>query len=339
MKISPPGMVIGLLACTISLPLTAAPFYLGDAAKFNAYILQDMHGRHSDVEGRLAVAGNVDLKDYGIGLQLPSETTQPVMVVGQDATVRNARIYHGDATAGGIIDIDETVGLYSEGEFNNTHQFYADSSFDFTATNAQLLAKSALWGQYEATSEVQINGDGNTIWDLTLTGDADINIFSIDAADFSSPNKSLIFDVPATSYNIINVYGESVELFNTGFHHADGTKMTDNRPEDGLAGRHSGEVANNLLFNFVDATELLLHGVGFKGSILAPLADTTFYNGHIDGNFIVGNWMTPDGEETGQVNHYRFGAFVDVSEPATWAILVGALTGLGWRRRLKRKAN
>ncbi|QPG06083.1 choice-of-anchor A family protein [Salinimonas marina] len=338
MKLRKTGIVAGLLACSVSLPLTAAPFYLGDAANFNAYILQDMHGRNSDVEGRLAVAGNVDIKDYGIGLQLPENATQPVLVVGQDATVRDARIYHGDATAGGTIDIDDSVGLYDEGEFNNTHQFYADSSFDFAGTNTQLLAKSELWGQYEATSKVQINGDGTTIWDLTLTGDADINIFSIDAADFSSPNKSLIFDVPSTSYNIINVYGESVELFNTGFHYADGSKITDNRPEDGPAGRHTGRVTNNLLFNFVDATELLLHGVGFKGSILAPLADTTFYNGHIDGHFIVGNLQTPDGEQTGQVNDYRFGDFVDVSEPGTWAVMMAALAGLGWRRWLKRKA-
>lgn len=337
MKVWKTPVAAGILASTLSLTAHAAPFYLGDAANFNAYVLQDMTGRNSDVEGRLAVGGNVNLKDFAVGLQLPQNSALPSMVVGQNATARNTRIYHGDATAGGNIDIDETVGLYNENEFNNTHQFYADNSFDFASTNSELLANSQLWGSYAATSEAQIVGDNDSIWEITLAGDNDVNIFSINAADFSAPNKNLIFDVPSTSYNVINVYGESVELFNTGFSGADGSQLVDNRPEDGEAGRHSGEVANNLLFNFVDATELSLHAVGFKGSILAPLADTTFYNGQIDGNFIVKNWLTPEGEFTGQVNNYRFGDFADVSEPSTWIVTLSALAALGWRRHLKRK--
>ncbi len=337
MKLINQRIVTVIAACMVSLPVVSAPFYLGQAANFNAYVLENMQGNASDVEGRLAVGGDLTLNNYGLGLQLASDNQHPVVTVGGDVSMRNARIYHGDAVAAGNIDIDASVGLYGTDAYHNTHQFYQDSSFDFASTNDELMYKSSLWGSYGATAPVIVDGDSSSIWNLTLAGDQEINIFSIDAATLSASGKGIFIDVPQTSYNIINVYGESVELFNTGFHLADGSKFPDNRPEDGAAGRHDGSYANNLLFNFVDATDLSLHGIGFKGSILAPLADTSFFNGHIDGNLIVKNLFSPEGEQTGQINNYQFGDIADISEPATLTVALGLLAVLGLRRRsLKR---
>ncbi|MEC9062646.1 MAG: collagen-binding domain-containing protein, partial [Pseudomonadota bacterium] len=102
----------------------------------------------------------------------------------------------------------------------------------------------------------------------------------------------------------------------------------------------------NILFNFVDADFLTLHSVGVKGSVLAPYAELSFYNGHVDGNVIANSLVTPlvqlindDGETynapTGQVNNYQFGA-INVSEPASIALLFGAGCFMLARRR---KAN
>ena len=108
------GLIItGCAALTaLSAPALAGPFYLGEAGNFNAYIMEDFTGNHSDVEGRLAVGGNLNTVDYGFGYRLPASNQDNVVVVGNNATLRNARIYNGDAVAGGEIDIDETVGLY-----------------------------------------------------------------------------------------------------------------------------------------------------------------------------------------------------------------------------------
>ena len=92
-----------------------------------------------------------------------------------------------------------------------------------------------------------------------------------------------------------------------------------------------------MLFNFVDATSLSLNAIAFKGSILAPLADTVFYDGQIDGNFIVKSLSSPIGEFTGQINDYRFGDLsFNVDEPGG-ALFIVMLVALGIRQTLLKK--
>lgn len=77
--------------------------------------------------------------------------------------------------------------------------------------------------------------------------------------------------------------------------------------------------------------------------MLAPYAELSFYNGHVDGNVIANRLATPfeelindDGETyaapTGQINNYQFGA-INVSEPASIALLFGAGCFMLARRR------
>lgn len=325
MKLSRANGVKALLIAVgmVSISATAAPISLGEAGNYNAYILENMTGNMSDVEGRLAVGGDLTLDNYAIGLELPADNNKLVTAVGGDATLRNMRIYNGDAEVAGNIDINDTVGLYNGEDTANGKTIFNQSTVDFSAISSDITYRSALWGSYAATAATQVNkNDLNEIWDITFSGSDELNFFSLDAADLSSPNKRITFDIPTTSYAVINVYGESVELFNTGFYSSIlGGKIIDNKPGEF---RHDGTYTNNILFNFVDATELTLHAIGFKGSILAPLADTIFYDGHIDGNLIVKSLTSPEGTYTGQVNNYRFAA--EVSEPGSLAIML--LAGL-----------
>ncbi|WP_018983771.1 choice-of-anchor A family protein [Salinimonas chungwhensis] len=329
------GIVSAALALA-SFTASASPFYLGEAADFNAYILEDMQGYSSDVEGRLAVGGNLTLKDYGLGLQLSDNSSKPVLVGGGDVTMRNARIYNGAATAAGNIDIDESVGLYNEPGTPGTQQFYQSNAFDFAAASAEVVYKSSLWGAYNTTADVMVGANGDDVYGLSFSGTNDINIFSIDARTLSDPNKRIMIDVPETSYTIINVTGEMVELFNTGFHLSNGNKFPDNDSNGPASERHSGLYNESVLFNFVDATSLVMHGIGFKGSILAPLADMTFYNGHIDGNLIVKSLRSDANQQTGQINNYSFLGFSEINEPATAVILMAG--GVLLLRRKKKTA-
>ena len=127
MKAVKQGILSAALALT-SISAVAGPFYIGQAADFNAYIMEDMQGTHSDVEGRLAVGGNLTLDNYGLGLQLNEQGSKPVFVGGGDARMRDSRVYNGDAVAAGTIDINETVGLYNDPDTHNTNAFYQDSS-------------------------------------------------------------------------------------------------------------------------------------------------------------------------------------------------------------------
>lgn len=340
------GLIIAGCAAlsAVSSSALAGPFYLGEAGNFNAYIMEDFTGQQSDVEGRLAVGGNLNTVDYGFGYRLPASNQSNVVVVGYNATIRNARIYNGDAVAGGDIDIDDTVGLYNGEDTANSRGFYQDNSFDFASANNELMYQSALWGAYNATADTVLSGNSDGIYRIDFNGTDDLNVFSIDAAALSSPNKGIYIDVPETSYSIINVFGDAANLFNTGFHlpfEVNGSdKFPDNDSSGADADRHPGYYADNVLFNFVDATSLVLEGIGFKGSILAPLADLTFSNGHIDGQLFAKS-LTSDGiNNTGQINNYRFGGFTEISEPATIAafgLVVTGLIGMS-RRRLQRQA-
>lgn len=321
-------LIVGFL---FSSPISvASPLYLNEAFDFNAYILDDMGARYSDVEGQLAVGGNLNAQHYSVGLQ-SADNGQNMLAVGGDAYLRNARIYNGDAVAAGVIDIDATVGLYNPDETTNSHRFYQDASFDFTSVNADLLSTSLSWGAMAESATTTVTGDGTDIWSISFDGNSDFNVFTIDADTLSAADKSIYLNVGTNSLNIINVFGADVDLFNTGFFGADGKQIVDNQP--GVF-RHNGEYANNVLFNFVDATSLSLNAIGFKGSILAPLAETVFYDGQINGNFIVKSLTSPDGTFTGQINNYRFGDLsFNVDEPGG-ALFIVLLLALAVRQYL-----
>jgi len=290
----------------------AMPITLGDAADFNALVLGDMVGRNSDVEGRLAVKGDATLTDYSVGMLLrDSAGTRDDLIVGGDATVRSTRLYAGNAVVGGTPDFDDTVGFYRDGAPKGSAGGVLTpppTSFpvDFEQLVDDLLWRSGVFGAMKTTGETILRrNDSDTLWDITFRGAQRRNVFGVNAVDLSSPNKRLTFDVPTDSVTLVNVFGSAAALHDTGFYHtgySEDRKLPDNTPTS----RHDGRFSNGILFNFVDATMLELHAVSVRGSILAPRATTSFHDGHIDGNFIVGDFLSPDGALTGQVNDYRF---------------------------------
>lgn len=345
-KTQPPTRRMHLLVFAViflAVPtLSAMPITLGEAGQFNALILGDMSVQRSDVEGRLAVGGNLEMSDYSVGLLLDdSDGGRDDLIVGGDAKIRDARIEYGNAVVAGSADIDETVGFYRDNPESPNGKLYNDSGrfSDFDALIDDVLRRSSAWGEIAATGQTkQSRNDEGALYDLRFEGGLGLNVFNVDAADFSSPNKSITFDIPASAVALVNVFGEDVELFNTGFYHTalgEGVKFRDND----ITFRHDGALTNNILFNFVEATSLDIHSVGVKGSILAPHATTNFYNGHIDGNFIVENFVVDSSKDAGQVNAYQFiGApqvTIAIDEPPMIWLFFGSMPILVvffWRR-------
>jgi choice-of-anchor A domain-containing protein len=313
--------------------LSAMPVTLGDAARFNALVLGDMNVQSSDVEGRLAVRGNLQMSDYSVGLMLDdSNGSRDDLIVGGNASISKTRIVHGNAVVGGtaVFGKDnagyETVGFYSgadPGDPNGSLVEGQQPPVDFKSLADDLINRSSAWGRLESTGET-LNEYGN----LRFSGDDDLNIFDVDTKYFSAPDKSIIFDIPSSSLALVNVFGEAVELFNTGFFHTAFQQGSMQLPDNQPGTRHDGTFTNNILFNFVNATALDIHSVGVKGSILAPLASTSFYNGHIDGNFIVREFNVY-GAKAGQINNYRFigeqQTATSVNEPPVVLLLMGTL--------------
>lgn len=439
--------------------VSAAKIELSEAFNYNAFIFQDFEGKSSDVEGRLAVGGEMRVTDFNVGLLLSPDLSESALAVGGNLHFTRGDVHSGSTTVSGMVfgselsfdkavNAEQTVnlinstvksgGISSKGDvklgnskvvsgdvYANTvklggpNSVYDDLSnpeeygsqvengnvfaesgveldssevkgvvtlndinnfteindskaasvqqdsvnkadvnnIDFNGIAAEATAQSQEFASMTANGTTTLSctdvkdpkqaitcSDPSTtkLHTITFSGNDDINIYNIDSSWFSSADKDIVYDFSTTSYNIINVYGESVELFNTGFFNTAFTQENEYfrgngqyRDNDNNAGqRHDGRYTNNILFNFVDADFLTLHSVGVKGSVLAPYAELSFYNGHVDGNVIANSLVTPLKElindqggtynaPTGQVNNYRFGA-INVSEPASIAILFGA---------------
>ena len=461
-----------VLAAVMSAPqVSAAKIELSEAFEYNAFIFDSFTGQSSDVEGRLAVGGEMNVSDFNVGLLLSPDMSESALAVGGNLHFTRGDVHGGSTTVSGMVFgseltfdkavnaqqtvnlINSTVksgGISSKGDVKlgnsnvvsgdvhaNTVKLggpnsvydsvsnptlygsqvengnvFAESSVEldssevngtvtlndvnnYTAINGSTATSveqgsvskanvnnidfNAIAAEVTAQSQefasMSVNGtttlsctDANdsdqavactdaskdVLNTITFSGSDDINIYNIDASWFSAADKGIVYDFSTTSYNIINVYGESVELFNTGFFNTAFTQENEYFRENGqyrdndnnVGQRHDGLYTNNILFNFVDADFLTLHSVGVKGSVLAPYAELSFYNGHVYGNVIANRLVTPlvqlindDGETynapTGQVNNYQFGA-INVSEPASIALLFGAGCFMLARRR---KAN
>ncbi|MDF2179656.1 choice-of-anchor A family protein [Aliiglaciecola sp. CAU 1673] len=310
------------LAICIQMPAQASvmSFDLGKAANFNAFILEDMYAINSDTEGRLAVGGNLFLNNYAIGMELNnSQGARNDLIVGGDANFTNGRVYSGNAVIGGTDHIAQSVGFYSETNGTNFVESgtkRAGNPLDFTAIGRELQEKATSWGSLAATGQTVVSE-----WnEITVKGKQGANIFNVNGDDLSKAG-TFWFDLPTNSFAIINVFGSYVDMSSMGFHHvlssAPDQKILDNNP--GVY-RHDGSLTNNVLFNFVDATELLFHSIGIKASVLAPFANVSFFNGHIDGQLISKSLSSPFGEYSGQINNYRFSA--KVPEPAVILMFV-----------------
>lgn len=407
----------------------AAPIALSEAFNYNAFIFNDYEGERSDVEGTLAVGGNLTVEDFDVGLLLPPDLSTSSLYVGGDLNFTRGKVNGGQTTVSGMINANNVEfagglnsaasvsieggsvnngGISSKGDVslvssgikqgnidaerdvviksaglddgsvtygNNlivesgnsgTSPAVKDAAntvqvdnLDFTAIKDEVLTQSRDFASMDVNGVTTLNcGAANCLDDastkidtITFTGNDDINIFSIDSSWFSAADKGIVYDFSTTSINIINVLGQSVELFNTGFFNSafkqensyfrENGQYRDNDNNNDL--RHDGLYTNNILFNFVDATDVTLHSVGVKGSVLAPYAQLSFYNGHIDGNVIADSLITPEvtlvndkGEEylapTGQINNYQFGS-INVSEPASLALLFGAGCFMMLRRK------
>lgn len=439
---------IGLLSVAVLLlniqpAIHAAEITLSDAFSYNAFVFEDYTGYYSDVEGSLAVGGNLTVNDFDVGLQLTPDLTTSSLYVGGDITYTNGKIRNGETIVNGNVvannvefedtvnaagnimltesavlsgnvnaggtftslnaeinngdvnavdvaltntsiengdintsDANGDVSLVSSEVSNGTINAGNSISLDFNSSavvsNSTQLNTSVdienidfdeieneIKTQSSEFADMTTNGDttlycqGETdcadssgIDGILFSGSESINVFNIDALALSAANKSITYDVSTTSYNIINVFGDSVNLFNTGFFNTafEGQYLDNDQNADY---RHDGTYTNNILFNFVDATSLTIQSIGVKGSVLAPYADVAFYNGHIDGNLIANNVYTPEvyltneiGDvylaPTGQVNNYRF-SVTQVSAPASFMILLPAFAAMFMRRNLKCK--
>ncbi len=307
---------------------------LGPASGFNLLVFEDMYGQSSDVEGRLAVGGNLSLTHYAVGMELKSAADfTDTLIASGHLSFTHGRVYHGNAVSSSA-ELAH-VGFYDRDPSLPTGQLRLGSALNFTALAQDVRARSLRWSELSPTGEVRIEGDAVN-WRLYLTGQhSDLNVFTL-TTELLLGTDTFYLDAPLSSTVLINVAGDFGELSGFGFYRkVDGGWLR--VPDNSDRFRHTGSLTQKVLFNFFSAKALNIHAIGVKGSVLAPWAEVVFYDGHIDGQLIVRSLSTPSDQPTGQVNLYPFipepGILWLLVLPLAWLLIRAQKTGLAANRR------
>jgi choice-of-anchor A domain-containing protein len=233
---------------------------LGVASDYSAFILGNFNGQYSDIQGRLAVGGNATITGYSVGTGLTdSDGTRDDVIVGGNIDYTNGQVFNGNVVYGGTGHF-EWFGIPN----GTTRQ---GTVIDFAKAKTDLQTMSTTWSGLKTTGTIS-----NKWGIVTLTGNkAGTNIFNLKASDLWNANTVYI-KAPAGSTVLVNVSGAEARMQYLGMMLQGGVK------------------AENVVFNFADATKVTLQGIGFQGSVMAPRATVQFDNGNIEGNLIANCW-------------------------------------------------
>lgn len=269
--------LITSLTALLGTVMIANASLLGVAGEYNAFAFEDIDVKYSDAQGKVAAGGNVTIESgYSVG-----EKSQPStysLISGGNVTYKtnsNGTIFNGGIYAAGNVDIHNGVtvngdvtangtlsnaGATIRGNTNVGQNIANPIDFESIENSLKTISKDL---SLNATNALIENRYGGTF----LTGTQDINYFNIDASLINDA-WGFHLDMDENSVAIINVYGDYVDFSDMGFNISADAK------------------AENILFNIVDASNVNIRGVGFKGQIVATNADIDFNNGHIDGSMI-----------------------------------------------------
>jgi choice-of-anchor A domain-containing protein len=237
-------------------------------------------------------------------------------------TILGAIGVNGNATFtsnGSLVGPVSVVGTYTAPNYFPpvTSTATTPLPFSFAAVNAYLQAESTYLASLPANGTTKIEfGQVH----LTANNPLDTYVsFNVTGAQMAAAaGHGLFITAPAGATVVVNVDGSSSAMQNMGI------SLT------GVDNQH-------VLYNFSQASNLTLSGIGVLGTILAPLADVNFATGNIDGTLIAKNLIGG-----GESHDFLFqGNLPVVPEPTTLAMTIcGALglIGAGVRRRASRRA-
>ena len=286
--------------------LVASPF-----SPYNALVFGDFVATASDVEGNVAVGGNLETTDYSFGAALDPRIAEAaeVLFVAGDAELTRTRVYFGDFVHGGDAQLTNT------GVDGQTQQ-RSDVSLDSLESSFQMISSSLAGLATTGTANSQHNK-------LTLSGDhrLDTNVFTVSPDLWKNADGGDVtvidLDIPLGSTAIINVAGDSVHLSNMGF--------------DDVVAAQPSPFRHTTLFNFFAASEVTLQNIGLEGALLAPWSSVKHRDGVIYGQVVAGSF-----EGNGQVDLEPFSGTLPVVVPEPvgcwiWALLLLCLRQARYR--------
>ena len=248
---------------------------------YNLFLLGD-YNLGTDVEGKVAAAGNITMNHFSVGHRVPDSDIANTLVAGGNLTLTNGGVW-GHAWHGGSYSADQTV-VYPRGAVSQ------GAPIDFAARGAELVNLSAQLAGLTANGSSRRETWGGIILRGT---DAQRNVFDVNASDLTGATLWSI-EAPAGSFVVVNIRGSSATISGGGIQFGGGINQ------------------HGVLYNFVDATSITAYGFGFWGTVLAPHADIQFSNGSWDGGLYA---RSLTGFAEGHVNPLNEHTLCQVSSP------------------------
>ncbi len=307
--------------------------------QYNLFLKGDLEYFRSDVEGRAAIGGNVNMKGFSIGVK--ADKSSYSLVVGGDLNaggmgnseggqVNNGGIYaggetllkrvglpEGDITVGSDLEMQHmTVEKGSVTAKGDVKLIYADVKNDVTAGGKVLLDNSTVHGQINENAQVNVQPPVDFV-DISLSNISSSILSNGSNSNYRDENGLLVLECtdPLVCYfNVskdqlenawgvkINAPSDKTVVINVDNSGQTVSDMTiDNMAFNLLGGIRS----TNILYNFFGFNKIEMYHVGIMGSILAPEASIDFHDGNLEGvlmaqNLYGGSW--DGGIQGGQID-------------------------------------
>ena len=320
---------IVFLGFFLLLPSSLQATALGVAGDYNVFMFGNVSQQGTDSQGGVAVGGNASYEHMSIGSHLIESLPNGDLVVGGDLDWSHGSVgwldpddpNSSDSKNGTIVvGGNAVIGTNNGNDQNVTYgSLTSGMPIDFMAEQNRLQSLSSYWGGLSANGGTSVPDDDDAIY---LTGtDPFLNIFSLDG-DLIVEHIGFHINVPETSTTLVNIFGDAVNFKNFGFYF------------NGVDGNNNPDFPDtSILYNFYNAEALTIAGIEVHGSILAPFANISFNNGHIEGNLI---GLSLDGN--GEAHNELFNGDLPspVPEPASIFLLTTGLIGFVVTSRRKR---
>ncbi|WDE10157.1 choice-of-anchor A family protein [Thalassomonas haliotis] len=336
-------LLAGLLISGQSL---AGPIDFGQASQYNAFIKEDYSVTSSDVEGRVAVGGNLTVNGgYDIGTQIIDYNMGegPSLVVGGDINktgTGSLNVYQsatlpypvlGDVVLGGTFNGGpSSIGTVTENSSN--------LPVDFNGAFAELEALSHQLAQEADMAVIDHGWALEFALDANLVSEDKVYVFNITQDMFATDwyvNTDGMGEDATVVFNIANNNGSTVDFTQANVFLTDSSNPFDS--SDPLSGYFNKSAANNepplqLLYNFDDVDQLFLNS-DLYASVLAPTADIKANESTIYGQVIGNSW-----QGNMQINYNPFQPVppgtTPVPEPEGLLLFALALTLMTVRKKL-----
>ncbi|MBC3873737.1 choice-of-anchor A family protein [Undibacterium flavidum] len=239
---------------------------LGVAAQYSGFFFGNV-SKIPDIEGRMALGGDLDVGGASIGGRVPAGSTQASLVVGGNLV----------SFTGGTIWSNGHTNSWGEyvGTKSNNVAKYHDlrkvnvSPIDFAAERTYLTILSQQLRDTPPTGTVS-----QLYAEVTLTGsNRDIEFFNLKAEQVKSTLNFALKNIKPTAYVILNVAADEQRKLRLSIN------------MKAFAGRNQ-----RTLFNLHDTDVLNMLNVRVEGSVLAPYACVKDSSGHLEGTIVAASW-------------------------------------------------